>query len=161
MLDILLVVLLDQCGNRLEGGEDEVGDRKSDLLLGGQRCRKRDLVVFGRALNCQYCKALRQQVCILISPSLIQCNDLHVEGSFRGILLVLGLQSTNPADHMLLKGQVVLRLRLLVDVLNYDIDCLARIVLLQVDVSHEVGVAEVLRRLEGRREDVLRALGKV
>jgi hypothetical protein len=49
--EILLVVLLDLRGNRLKGGEEEVGDRESDLLVGRQWCRKCDLVVFGRALN--------------------------------------------------------------------------------------------------------------
>jgi hypothetical protein len=34
MLDILLIVLLDLGRNRVEGREDEVGDRKGDLLIG-------------------------------------------------------------------------------------------------------------------------------
>jgi hypothetical protein len=50
--DILLVVLQDLRGNRLESGEEEVGDREGDLLVGGQWCRKGDFVVFGRALVC-------------------------------------------------------------------------------------------------------------
>jgi hypothetical protein len=94
-------------------------------------------------------------------PSLVQCNDLHIEGSLRSVLLVLGLQTTNPSNHTLLEGKIVLRLRLFVDVLHDNIDRLARIALLQVDVPHKVGVAEVLRRLEGRWEDVLGAMGEV
>jgi hypothetical protein len=94
-------------------------------------------------------------------PSLVQCNDLHIEGSLRSVLLVLGLQTTNPGNHTLLERQIVLRLRLFVDVLHNNIDRLARVALLQVDVPHEVGVAEVLRRLEGRREDILGAVCEI
>jgi hypothetical protein len=94
-------------------------------------------------------------------PSLVQCNDLHIEGNLRSVLLVFGLQTTNPSNHTLLKGKIVLRLRLFVNILHDNIDCLARVALLQVNVPHEVGVAEVLRRLEGRRQDILRAMGEV
>jgi hypothetical protein len=50
--DVLLVILLDLGRERLEGGENEVGNREGELLFGGQRCREVDLVVLGRALTC-------------------------------------------------------------------------------------------------------------
>jgi len=93
-------------------------------------------------------------------PSLVQRNDLNIERRLRGILLVLGLQSANPANHTLLKRQIVLGLRLFVDILNDNIDRFPGVALLQVDVSDQVGVAEVLWWVEGR-EDVLRAVGEV
>lgn len=93
-------------------------------------------------------------------PCLVQRNDLDIKRSLRGILLVLGLQSANPANHTLLKRQVVLGLRLFVYIFNNNVNRFPRVALLQVDVPDQVGVAEVLWWVEGR-EDVLRAVGEV
>ena len=78
--DVLLVVLLDLGREGLEGGENKVGDREGELLLGGQRCREVDLVVLGRASVCQRCVISLQSLppCFFL-PSLVQRNDLNIE----------------------------------------------------------------------------------
>ena len=47
-----------------------------------------------------------------------------------------------------LEWKVVFRLWLFVDVLDYDIDCLSRKSLLQVDVPDKIDILEYRRRLE-------------
>ena len=48
-LDILLIGLVDGGRQRAKGGQDRVGDRQGELLLGGQGGGELDAVVFNRA----------------------------------------------------------------------------------------------------------------
>jgi hypothetical protein len=48
-LDILLVGLVDGGGQRVQGGQNRVGNRQGELLLGGQRGGECDAVVLDGA----------------------------------------------------------------------------------------------------------------
>ena len=87
-------------------------------------------------------------------PELINLGHLSMEASPFRILLVFDLNPANSANTSLLKWQEVLRLWFLVDIFNHYIDRLPRIALLEVNIPHEVDIAEVLRWFEGMREDV-------
>ena len=142
MLDILLVGLGDAGGQGLESLDGVIRDGQGDLLLGLQSRGERDLVVLSRTGR-------------------VHRGDLGGEALPVGILLVLGHQAANALNDVSLKRDVVLGLGAGIDVLDDDVDGLAGVVLLEVDVAHEIDVAEVLRRGEGRVEEVLGVVGGV
>ena len=88
-------------------------------------------------------------------PVGIKLDDLDVEGRLVGILLVPDLQATHSRDQASLERQVVFVLGLLVDILDDDVDGLAGVRLLEVDIAHEIDVPEDLRGLEGTVENLL------
>jgi hypothetical protein len=61
-LDILLVGLVDGSGERGQGGQNRVGNREGELLLGGQRGREGDAVVLDRATLSAHSRSLQRLV---------------------------------------------------------------------------------------------------
>ena len=93
------------------------------------------------------------------SPVCVNTDNLGAREDGVGLVLVLDIQTSDSGDEVLRERQVVVLLRLRVDVLNNKIDCLARVFLLQVDSSYKIGVLEDLRRLEDAAEHLLRDIG--
>lgn len=93
------------------------------------------------------------------SPVCVNTDNLGAREDGVGLVLVLDIQTSDSGDEVLRERQVVVLLRLRVDVLNNKIDCLARVFLLQVDGANEVGMLEDLRRLEGAAEHPLGHVG--
>lgn len=93
------------------------------------------------------------------SPVCVNTDNLRAREDGVGLVLVLDIQTSDSGDEVLRERQVVVLLRLRVDVLNNKIDCLARMFLLQVDGANEVGMLEDLRRLEGAAEHLLGHVG--
>ena len=92
-------------------------------------------------------------------PVSVNADDLRAREDGVGLVLVLDIQAADSGNQVLRERQVVVLLRLGVDVLDNDIDRLARVFLLQVDSSYKVGVLEDLRRLEDAAEHLLRDIG--
>jgi hypothetical protein len=88
-------------------------------------------------------------------PFRVKAYYLDLEQAQVGILLVSYFEPSNPGDQARLEGQVVLGLRLRVNVLNDDVDRLAWVGLVEVDRPDEVVVLEDLRRRKGAREQLL------
>lgn len=81
------------------------------------------------------------------------CFDL--ECALADILLVSDFQSSNPGEQARLERQIVLGLRLRVNVLDYDVDGFPRVGLVEVDGPDQVVVLEDLGRCEGARQHLL------
>ncbi len=94
-------------------------------------------------------------------PRGVNAHYFDSEAGVGGILLVLDFQSPHSSQQALFDRQKVLGLSLGIDVLNDHVDGLARVALLQVDIPHEVHIAEVLRRRECGGQDVARLVCQI
>jgi hypothetical protein len=104
-------------------------------------------------LLCQ--RTLEVHIELSNSPVCVNTDNLRAREDGVGLVLVLDIQTSDSGNQILRERQVVVLLRLRVDVLDNDIDRLARVLLLQVDSSYKIGVLEDLRRLEETTEHLL------
>ena len=87
-------------------------------------------------------------------PVCIEFHELCIECGFLGRVLIAGFETTDVWDGCCVEGDVVFGLRVLVNILDLDVDCLTSVGFVEVDVADEVGIGENLRRDEGAGEDV-------
>jgi hypothetical protein len=153
VLQVLLLRLGDLRGDRLEGGENRVGDANGLLCLGRKRFGKVDLVVLGRAVGVSARRSL--PIGHVELPFRVEAYHLDFEDAQVGILLVSYFESSNLGNQARLEWQVVFGLRLRINVLDDDVDGLARVCLVEVDCPDEVVVLEHLGRRKGAREQLL------